>query len=73
MDQIEILKESLYRAEAVIKRFQNDTTKNSSRQFGLETTIQNLTKQNRHLENINYSLAKLKAENEDLVRQNNNL
>ena len=71
--QTEILRESLHRAEAIIKRFQLDVDKATGANLGLEHTISDLQRKNRHLEQANGALIKFKRENEDLILQNERL
>ena len=61
--QIEILRESLQRAEAIIKRFQLDVDKSQGVNISLETQLSQLQRQVRHLEQANTQLVKFKNEN----------
>ena len=71
--QNDILRESLQRAEAIIKKFQLDADKSCGMNISLETQIAQLHRQVRHLEQVNLSLSKYRQDNEDLVMQNDRL
>ena len=68
-----MLRESLHRAEAIIRRLQQDADRTVEMSQGHEGQIGRLQRQVRHLEQVNQSLARAQVDNTELTMQNERL
>ena len=71
--QIEIMRESLQKADAIIKRLQEDSHKATTSSLMLETQITKLQQENRHLQQANSQITRVEGSNQDLMKQNERL
>lgn len=67
------MRESLHKADAIIKRLQDDSHKATTSSLMLETQITKLQQENRHLQQANSQIARVEGANQDLMRQNERL
>ena len=61
--QIEIMRESLQKADAIIKRLQEDSHKATTSSLMLETQITKLQQENRHLQQANSQITRVEGSN----------